>query len=60
MIKIIVEKTNTGYSAFAEDYDAYTVGVNMEELKKNILEALSLHLDRIVKENDLLIQALPS
>lgn len=44
-ISLIVEKTETGYSAYAEDYPVYTAGNNLDELKNNILEALNLYFD---------------
>jgi predicted RNase H-like HicB family nuclease len=44
-ITIIVEKTETGYSAYSENYPVYTVGNNLDELKLNILEALNLYLE---------------
>lgn len=40
----VVEKTNTGYSAYAADFAATPVGTtgkHMKELKKNILDALN-------------------
>jgi len=57
-IKIIVEKTKTGYSAYAEKYPVYTVGKSLEELKCNILEAVNLLLEesgKAVTEDDLKI-----
>ena len=57
-ITIIVEKTKTGYSAYAEKYPVYTVGKSLEELKSNILEAINLSLEKSgksVTENDLKI-----
>jgi predicted RNase H-like HicB family nuclease len=57
-ITIIVEKTKTGYSAYAEKYPVYTVGKSLEELKSNILEAINLALEKSrksVTENDLKI-----
>jgi predicted RNase H-like HicB family nuclease len=36
---------NTGYSAYAKKYPVYTVGINLEELKTNMLEALNLYLE---------------
>nr|WP_295876409.1 hypothetical protein [uncultured Chitinophaga sp.] len=42
----IVERTNTGYSAYSEDMDRLpvsTTGKNMWELNKNILEAIDLY-----------------
>jgi predicted RNase H-like HicB family nuclease len=55
---IIVEKTKTGYSAYAEKYAVYTVGKSLEELKANILDAVNLFLEKsgkFVTENDLKI-----
>ena len=40
-IEIIVEKTRTGYSAFAKKDGVYTTGQTLDELKKNILEAVN-------------------
>jgi predicted RNase H-like HicB family nuclease len=57
-ITIIVEKTKTGYSAYAEKYAVYTVGKSLEELKANILDAVNLFLEKsgkFVTENDLKI-----
>ena len=57
-IEIIVEKTRTGYSAYAEKYPVYTVGKSLEELKTNILEAVNLLLEKHgkkVTEDDLRI-----
>jgi predicted RNase H-like HicB family nuclease len=57
-ITIIVEKTKTGYSAYAEKYPVYTVGKSLEELKSNILEAVNLLLEKSgksVTEDDLKI-----
>ena len=42
-VKIIVEKTSTGYSAYAEKYPVYTTGADMKELVNNIVEALSFY-----------------
>jgi len=50
-IKIIVEKTDTGYSAYAADYPVFTTGDTPGVLIDNVIEALSLyfedeHIDR--------------
>jgi predicted RNase H-like HicB family nuclease len=42
-INLIVEKTSTGFSAYAEKYPVYTTGETMTELKGNIVEALNLY-----------------
>ncbi|HMO31817.1 MAG TPA: hypothetical protein PKE63_01650 [Lacibacter sp.] len=44
-IEIIVEKTKTGYSAYASRYPVYTVGKNLEELRINMVEALNLFFE---------------
>ena len=45
--KFLVERTQTGYSAFIEDENipVFTTGKDFEELKANMLEALNLYLD---------------
>ena len=44
-IVAIVEKTNTGFSAFAVDYPAFTTGKTISELSRNIVEALNLYFE---------------
>ena len=46
-VKFIVEKTFTGYSAYAKDdkYALTTVGDTINELKANILDALNSYRD---------------
>jgi predicted RNase H-like HicB family nuclease len=41
-IKIVVEKTDTGFSAFCNDYSIFTTGRTIPELIDNSLEAASL------------------
>ena len=41
-IKVVVEKTRTGFSAYAEDFAIYTTGKTITSLQKNILEAANL------------------
>ncbi|NIG57391.1 helix-turn-helix transcriptional regulator [Chitinophaga sp. Cy-1792] len=59
-IVFVVEKTTTGYSAYANDFDKYPVGTtaeNIEQLRKNVLDATNLYLSeigkKVVKENDI-------
>lgn len=40
-LKVIVEKTETGYSAYADKYPVYTTGVDVKELIDNIVEAFN-------------------
>ena len=57
-IECIVERTNTGFSAYAAKYPVYTVGGNLEEIKVNLLEALNLYFSdkgRQVEEKDIKI-----
>ncbi len=42
-IEFIVERTGTGYSAYAVDQEVYTAGQTLTELKANMVEALNLH-----------------
>ena len=73
-IKMIVEKTKTGYSAYAENYPVFTVGKTLEELKdkfsaedkelieqalKNLREALTGDdMDKIKEKTEELTKAL--
>lgn len=46
----IVEKTNTGFSAYANDFEKFPVGTTGEtvaDLRNNILEAANLYLEHI-------------
>ena len=44
-IKIIVEKTETGFSAYSEDYPIFTTGRTVPELLKNAFEASQLYFE---------------
>ena len=44
-IKIFIEKTTDGFSAYAENYSVFTVGNDMKEITANILEALNLYFE---------------
>ena len=56
----IVEKTNTGYSAYSEDGAVATVGDTYKELKNNMLEALNLLLEEeklpLATEKDIVVK----
>lgn len=47
--KFIIEKTNTGYSAFCFDKPVYTTGKTIHELHLNSLESLNLYLEEFGK-----------
>ena len=44
-IKIIVEKTDTGFSAFCDDYPIFTTGRTIPELIDNAFEATNLYFE---------------
>jgi len=44
-IKIIVEKTKTGFSAYSEDHPIFTTGRTIPELINNALEATQLNFE---------------
>ena len=44
-IKVIIEKTDTGFSAYARDYPVYTTGESMNDLIDNTCEAFSLYFE---------------
>ena len=54
-IKMIVEKTDTGFSAFSDEYPIFTTGKTIPELIGNAFEAINLYLEdektRITHEN---------
>jgi len=55
-IEMIVERTNTGYCAYAGKYPVYTVGQDFPELKANMLEALNLYFEeekKTITDNDI-------
>ena len=44
-IKIIVEKTETGFSAYSEEYPIFTTGRTVPELIENAIEATQLYFE---------------
>lgn len=44
-IKVTVEKTDTGFSAFCDDYPIFTTGRTVPELIDNALEAANLYFE---------------
>jgi predicted RNase H-like HicB family nuclease len=49
-ILVIIEKTKTGFSAYAEDYPVYTTGTTINELLENSNEAFALYFEDTKKE----------
>ena len=48
---IVVEKTSTGFSAYAPDIPGCaSAGGTEEEIKANMMEALALHVDGLRQE----------
>jgi predicted RNase H-like HicB family nuclease len=41
---VVVEKSNTGFSALVNELPVYTTGANLQEIEDNIQEALQLYL----------------
>jgi len=54
-IKLVVEKTNTGFSAYCEKYPVFTTGITFMELQNHAVEAINLFLSdhdkQITEEN---------
>ena len=54
-IEITVEKTSTGYSAYADNEDVFSTGNDIPELYENLVEALNLAFEdesvQISREN---------
>ncbi|MFN7703293.1 MAG: hypothetical protein ACK5OS_01625 [Chryseotalea sp.] len=44
-IKVKVEKTETGYSAYAEKFGAFTTGTTYDQLVSNMVEALNFYFE---------------
>jgi len=44
-VNMVVEKTETGFSAFSEDYPVYTTGRTITELIDNAYEAANLYFE---------------
>ena len=42
-IIVVIEKSDTGFSAYAEAYPVFTTGASMNELIDNTMEAFSLY-----------------
>jgi predicted RNase H-like HicB family nuclease len=48
---IIIEKTNTGYSAYSPDLEGcISTGSTIDEVKKNMQEAIEFHLEGLKEE----------
>jgi transcriptional regulator with XRE-family HTH domain len=44
-IEVIIERTNTGYSAYTPKYPVATTGKNLRQLKLKICEALNIYFE---------------
>lgn len=57
-VTVIVEKTNTGFSAYSPGYPIVTTGSSIIELQENILEVLSFYFEeegyKLTKSNILI------
>ena len=45
ILDVVIEKTDTGYSAFAEEIEVYSTAKNMDSLTGNLVEALNLYYE---------------
>ncbi len=55
-ITMTVEKTNTGFSAFSEDYPIFTTGISVPELINNTYEATEFYFEEEsvkINQNDI-------
>ena len=65
-LKVIVEKTTTGYSAYADRLPVYTTGGDVKELLSNVSEALNFYFvelkskERISSKDILVSFSIPS
>lgn len=58
-IKLVVEKTNTGFSAYCEKYPVYTTGITFMELQHHAIEAINLFLsdqDKYITEENIVFE----
>jgi predicted RNase H-like HicB family nuclease len=51
-LKVIVEKTSTGYSAYADKYPVYTTGENVKELVSNMMDAFKFYFEENGEKTD--------
>ena len=49
-LTVNVEKTGTGYSAYAEKYPVYTTGTDVKELERNIKQAFEFYFEESSKK----------
>lgn len=56
-ITLIVEKTNTGFSAYSDNYPIFTTGNSVTELIINVFEATELYFkEESITEYQLIIK----
>ena len=52
-LSITVEKTDSGFSAYIEQIPGcITTGISLSDIKKNMKEALELHLEGLAEEKE--------
>ena len=48
---VVIEKTQTGYSAYSPDVlGCVSTGATLEEVNQNMQEALEFHIDGLIEE----------
>ena len=59
IVEVLVYKTNTGYSAHIEEIPGViATGKNLDEIKKNMSEALEIHIQGMHEDGDSLPETL--
>lgn len=51
-LSIVVEKTDTGFSAFSEDHPIFTTGKTIPDLMNNVYEAVELYFEEEKPQRD--------
>ena len=48
---VVIEKTQTGYSAYSPDVlGCVSIGATLEEVNQNMQEAIEFHIDGLIEE----------
>ncbi|MBS3175994.1 type II toxin-antitoxin system HicB family antitoxin [Candidatus Woesearchaeota archaeon] len=53
VLTVVVKKEDGGYSAWCPELDVASQGSSVEDAKKNLKEAVELHVETMIKNGDL-------
>lgn len=53
VLTVVVKKEEGGYSAWCPELDVASQGDNIEEAKKNLKEAVEVHVETMIEQGDL-------